>query len=82
VFHWDAAREECVLHWFDSMGMPPNEFRGRFEGHVLTMVSESPQGRSRAIFDFGREGAYSFKMDMSPDGRQWQTLMEGGYEKG
>ncbi len=81
VFSYDAARQDYLLHWFDSMGTPPNEFRGRFEGQVLTLFSESPQGRSRAIFDLGGDGTYTFKMDMSPDGRQWQTLMEGGYRK-
>jgi hypothetical protein len=81
VFSWDRDHETYVLNWWDSMGMPPHEFRGSWEGDVLTLTSETPQGRSRARFHFGKEGHYDFTMDVSPDGRTWLTFMEGSYTR-
>ncbi len=28
-----------MLHWFDCMGVPPNVFKGEFEGDVLTLTT-------------------------------------------
>jgi hypothetical protein len=79
VFSWDAPRRSYVFHWFDSMGMPPNEYVGQFQGDVLTLSYQGPQGHSRAVFDLTQAGRYAFRMDFSPDGATWQTLMEGSY---
>ena len=68
-----------MLTWFDSMGMPPNEFRGDFEGDVQTLTSEEPQGWIRAVWDFGEQGRYSYLMESSADGDAWSPLMEGEY---
>lgn len=82
VFSWDEARAEYVLHWWDSMGMPPNEFRGPFDSGVFTLICVSPQMRSRAMFDVSQPGRYRFRMDISMDGRSWQNFMEGDYTRG
>ncbi len=79
VIRWDPSTEQYVLMWFDSMGMPPNEFRGDFEGDVLTLTSEEPQGWIRAVWDFGEQGRYSYLMESSVDGDNWSPLMEGEY---
>lgn len=81
VFSWDAAQHCYALQRFDTMGMPPNEFRGNFEGRVLSMTSKSHQGVSRATFDFGQEGKYTFRMEVSQDGKKWQTFVEGNYDR-
>ena len=81
VFRWDAAASECVMHWFDSLGLAPNEFRGVFEGDVLTLVSRGAQGLTRALFDFGERGRYSYRMDVSGDGTQWMPMMTGVYAR-
>jgi len=81
VFSWSPGARCYELHWFDSMGMPPNAFRGALENGVLTMTSEGPQGSSRVSFDLREEGEYSFTMDMSLDGRTWRTMMEGRYQR-
>ncbi len=81
IFSWDAPRGSYVLHWFDSMGMPPNEYRGNFDGNVLSLSNQGPQGHSRAVFDLGEPGRYVFRMDFSQDGSHWQTLMEGQYSR-
>ena len=81
VFRWDANEKCYVLHWFDSMGMAPNDFRGDFKGNVLTMTDKNPRGQNRATFDFTQDGKYGFKLEMSQDGKQWMTMMEGQYSK-
>jgi hypothetical protein len=36
-------------------------------------------GHSRAVMDFSKDGRHRFRMDVSQDGQQWQTFMEGNY---
>ena len=77
VFRWDDGT--YVLHWFDSMGMAPSEYRGNFDGNTLVMTARLTQGFSRATFDFRRPGSYHFRMEVSPDGNQWFTMIDGQY---
>lgn len=79
VFRWEAMQQCYEMHWFDSMGLAPTVFRGNFTGEVLKLTSQSPQGYSRATFDFGTKGHYEFLMEVSPDGQQWFPFMEGRY---
>jgi hypothetical protein len=81
VFRWDSGDQCYVLHWFDSMGMPPNEFRGQFDAEVLTLYSKSAQGDSRAVFDFGEPGKYLFRLEVSRDRNHWVTFTEGRYTR-
>jgi hypothetical protein len=81
VLSWDAAAQCYVMHWWDSMGMPPNIFRGQFQGDVLTLVCDDQHGRSRATFNFSQSGRYSYRHEVSPDGQQWFPFMEGEYER-
>ena len=64
VFRFDPARDRHVLHWFDSLGGPPVEFHGRFEGDTLTLVHEGPQGSVRASWDLSEPTRYSYRMDV------------------
>ena len=79
VFRWDPSASEYSLHWFDSLGLDPNHFRGTFDGDVLTLVSRGAQGFTRAVFDFGQPGRYAYRMDVSGDGAQWMPMMTGDY---
>lgn len=81
IFRFDGMQNTYVMHWFDSMGMPPGEYRGTFDGNVLMLLSTTPFGQSRATFDFREKGRYVFKMDVSPDGANWHPFMEGSYQK-
>ncbi len=81
VLRWDSGLSRYVLHWFDSLGFPPDEFHGDFDGDVLTLTSEHRQGWIRAVWDFGVPGRYSYLMEASPDGEHWQPLMEGEYRR-
>jgi len=80
VFGFDAMNSQHTMHWFDGMG-GASEYRGGFEGDVLTLSSRNAMGFSRAIFNFGEPGEYSFKMEYSEDGQQWSPFMEGSYTK-
>lgn len=79
VLTYDVGERCYVMHWWDSMGMAPNVFRGNFEGDVLSLACETPMGRNRAVWDFDKPGSYTFRLEMSQDGQQWATFMEGGY---
>jgi len=81
VFAWDDIEKCYVMHWFDTMGMPPSVFKGDFEGDVLTVTHQGPQGFSRAVFDLSHDGRYHFKMEVSGDGNAWAPFMEGDYAR-
>lgn len=80
VYSWDTASSSYHLMWWDSMGSPPNLFVGNFDGDVLTLTSESPMGKNRAIWDYSN-GKCTFRMEVSPDGQQWFTFMSGEYAR-
>ncbi len=80
VFSWDPSHQCYIMTWFDTMGMPPTEFKGNFLDNKLTLINKNPQGESKAIFDFG-DGRYSFKMEVSQDGKRWFPFMEGNYRR-
>ena len=79
VFTWDATLPRYVMHWWDSMGFPPNVFLGNFKGDVLTLTYESAQQHHRVIFDLSKANEYSFRMDIPGGGNDWKTFMEGTY---
>jgi hypothetical protein len=81
VFRFDHHANEYVLHWFDSMGSTPSEFRGTFDGDVLTLTSRDDPGGVRATWDFSGHGRYRYRMDVSPDGERWMPFMEGDYAR-
>jgi uncharacterized protein DUF1579 len=82
VFWYDDQKKEYVMTWWDSMAGRPGEYRGHFNGNVLELSSPMPQGgHSRTKFDLANPDKYGFVMEISPDGQQWQTAMEGRYAK-
>ena len=81
VFTWDSAQNNYLLTWFDSMGTPPNEFRGNFENDILSLTNKGPMGLSRCSFDFREPNGYRFTMEVSEDGKQWITFVDARYRK-
>jgi|WetSurMetagenome_2_1015567.scaffolds.fasta_scaffold454229_2 hypothetical protein len=81
LFTWNPQEQNYALYWFDSMGLAPNVFKGNFNGQVLTLWTMSSQGHSRAVFDFSQAGAYAYRMEVSPDGKQWHLFMSGTYQR-
>jgi hypothetical protein len=80
VMGWDAAAGEHVMHWWDSMGMAPNVFHGKWEDGALVMTHRGERGSSRSVMRV-TDGTYRFQMDVSPDGEQWTTWMTGTYRR-
>jgi len=81
VFAYDAEAKQYVLTWWDSMGVAPNVFKGDFNGNRLSMTCVDGQGHSRTTWEFRKPDEYFFRMEMSQDGQQWMTLMEGDYTR-
>ena len=79
VFRWDQETQDYALHWFDSMGQVPSEFRGNFERGILTLECRHPPALTRAAFDFRRPKRYAYSMEVSPDGGNWFPFMSGTY---
>lgn len=77
VYGWDPRRESYTMHWFDSMGYPPGGMAlGTWEGDTLTFESKSEHGHSRYVYVHPEPGRYEFRIESSPDGETWSTVME------
>lgn len=81
VLRFDAQDGRHHMHWFDSMGCQPGDFVGGEANGTWTFTSDSPQGQCRCSFEFTKPDAYTFRMDVSQDGKQWVPMMEGKYRK-
>lgn len=79
VYTWDGAEGVYLLHWWDSMGMPVDVFKGDFEGDSLVMTSQGPMGRMRMTGDYSKPGRLVSKMECSQDGDSWTTMFDGDY---
>ncbi|MCB9832823.1 MAG: DUF1579 family protein [Planctomycetes bacterium] len=83
VLSHDASSGLYRMHWWDSMGTPCNVFSGGFEGDRLRLVGENPTVKSRTTFELAEAaaGRYSFVMEVSLDGENWASFMEGDYRR-
>ena len=62
------------------MDMPkPTPAHDRLKKFVGTWKGE--EKLSPSPWDLGKEKEYSLKLDMSQDGKNWQTMMDGKYSK-
>lgn len=82
VFTIDPKTGDTLLHWFDCMGQDVNVFRGRFDGDRLSMLQATPMGQLRMTYQAEGSNRLTSKMEMSPDGKSWNSLFEGVYSKG
>jgi hypothetical protein len=81
IVRWDDGEQCYVFSWYDSLGMPPNDFKGNFVDDILTVTNQSAQGYTRATFDFRDEGVYHYRMEVSPDGANWFPFITGDYRR-
>ena len=79
VFAHDAASDEYVMHWWDSMGLPACEFRGAFDGNVLQLDAKQAQHPSRLRYELGAQG-YRFAMEVQAEGK-WKPFIEAEYRR-
>lgn len=81
VYTYSPDEDRYSLHWFDSMGSPPEVFVGGFEGDVLTLGHGGPGMHARMTYDLSEPGTLRGAMEMSPDGQDWKLLFEGVYRR-
>lgn len=81
VYTYNPDEDRHYLHWFDSMGSPPEVFVGGFDGDVLTLGHGGPGMHARMTYDFSAPGIMKGKMEMSPDGAEWKVLFEAEYKR-
>jgi uncharacterized protein YodC (DUF2158 family) len=81
VYTYSPDSDEYTLHWFDCLGSPPEVFVGGFEGDVLKLGHGGPGMHARMTSDFSIDGEMRAKMEMSPDGAEWQVLFEATYRR-
>jgi hypothetical protein len=82
VLWWDPAADQHVMTWFDAMSGTPTEYRGGFDGDVLTLTSTAARGGySRCTFDCRTPDRYGFMLEVSADGQTWTPAMEGTYRR-
>ena len=79
VHTYDAKEGEYMLYWFDSFGGGPEQFRGSFDGDILTLTSRGKRGQSRMTDDLSEEGRIRSRMEMSTDGVEWKALFDASY---
>jgi hypothetical protein len=79
VTTYDPDQDQYQMTWFDCMGTPPETFTGRFEGEVLTLLSQRGQMQSRMTYDFSDPEQWVGKMEMSADGESWNLMFDGVY---
>ena len=77
VFTYDPKADVYSLSWFDCMGVPPEIFKGNFEGDVLRMAHGGPGMHVPLVYDLSEPESLLMSMEMSPDGRAWNRLFDG-----
>jgi hypothetical protein len=83
VFSYDPSTAEYAMRWWDSMGGNGAEYRGTFDGNTLVLGAPMPQGgHARTSWEITGPGSHTFLMQISQDGVNWVTSMEGRYTKG
>ena len=83
---WDPSAEHYVLHWFDSMGSPPQVFKGGFEGEPgqgrQVLVGPAPGGgQQRLISEYPDPNTMLASAEMSTDGETWTKTFEATYKR-
>jgi hypothetical protein len=81
VFGCDPKSGEITLHWFDSMGLGVDVFRGSLAGQRLTLTCQNAMGTHRLAYDLSEKGTLRSRMESSKDGKQWAPMFDGVYHR-
>ena len=81
VYTYDKEEDQYTLHWFDSMGSPPEVFKGMVDGDVLTLAHGGPGMHARMTTDLSTPGTMKGMMEMSPDGNEWKLFFDAVYKR-
>jgi hypothetical protein len=75
----DPDSGDCLLYWFDCLGMGMEPFCGSWEGVVMTLLSHVPGGHFRLTYDLTAPEILRTGMETFHDGEQWSPMMEGAF---
>jgi len=82
IYTVDPQNNDVVMHWFDSMAGQREEFRGKWEGDILTLTSKNPMmGTMRMTYAFQADGSLASAMDCSQDGQDWKRMFDCIYRR-
>jgi hypothetical protein len=81
VFTYDSKEDAYTLVWVDCMGVPPEIFKGQFEGDVLKLAHGGPGMHVRLTYDVSEPGYLSTSMEMSKDGSVWNRFFDARLER-
>jgi hypothetical protein len=82
VYGWDQRGRCYTMHWFDSIGIEHDApGLGSWEGDTLTLVHETRHTGSSRYTYVVAPSTYHLRLEHSPDGKDWTTILEGRYER-
>lgn len=81
VYTYSPEEDRYFLHWFDSIGSPPEVFEGSFENDILILAHGGPGMHARMTYYLSEPGVMRAMMEMSPDGADWKVLFEAEYRR-
>jgi hypothetical protein len=81
VYTYDPSTDRYTLHWLDSIGSPMEVFTGGFDSDGFTMSHGGPGMHARLRWDFDSPEQMRWSMQMSGDGKQWNTLFDAVYRR-
>jgi hypothetical protein len=70
--------QQYDLWWFDAIE-PPGPAKGRGLGDRLVLEREGPTGRARYTYVFVGDGEFTFRIERSRDGKEWQSFLDARY---
>ena len=81
VLGYDQQAGEVTLHWFDSMGIGAEVFRGKFLGDALVVTCKNPMGFHRLTYDLRDANTLCARMETAQDAKTWSPMFDGVYQR-
>ena len=82
VYGFDASTDTYSMYWFDSMSDGfIHPAKGQWSDDTLVFVSDNPESRGRYTYRWLDDDTYTFKMEHSSDGEQWQPMMDATFKR-
>ena len=82
VMGWDPRKKQFTMHWFDIMGGDPGPpAMGTWEGDRLVFQHQHHMGHSRYTYEFSGDDTYTFQLENSQDGENWQLFIKSTHRR-
>jgi hypothetical protein len=79
VFTYEPQSGDYVMHWVDTMGTPPEMFRGKLTDNTLTLRTHNSMGHARLVYDVSAPRRFRSRMEISNDGENWMPFSDTVY---